>query len=161
MATTTATPKVSVGAQPRDGGSHHAGTGFAGARHFLRHFAEMFIAMMVGMMIFGGVDAAILSAAGTSIPHIKTSAPEAFALVMALNMTIGMTVWMRYRRHSWAMCGEMAGAMFLPAVAGLVLFWCSVIDAKSVGGVEMGTMAPAMLAVMLLRRTEYCQPVRA
>ena len=51
---------------------------------------------------------------------MRDSAPEAFALVMALNMTIGMTVWMRYRRHSWAMCGEMAGAMFLPAIAGLI-----------------------------------------
>jgi hypothetical protein len=36
---------------------------------------------------------------------------------MALNMTVGVTVWMRHRRHTSAMCGEMAGAMFVPAVA--------------------------------------------
>lgn len=117
--------------------------------------------MMVGMMVLGGLDGAILSAAGTSVSHVRDSAPEAFALVMALNMTIGMTVWMRYRRHSWAMCAEMGGAMFLPAFAALILFWCSAIHTKSVGGVEMGAMLPAMLGVMLFRLTEYSQPVHA
>ena len=131
----------------------------AGTRHFVRHFAEMFIAMMVGMMALGALDSVILSAAGTSVQHVRNSAPEVFALVMGLNMTIGMTVWMRYRRHSWAMCAEMAGAMFLPAIAALILFWCSVIHTGSVGGVEMTAMVPAMIAVMLLRRTEYSQPV--
>ena len=131
----------------------------AGARHFSRHFVEMFLAMMVGMMALGGLDSGILSAFGTSVRHVRDSAPEVFALVMALNMTVGMTVWMRYRRHSWAMCGEMAGAMFLPAILALVLFWCSVIHTRAVGGVSMAAMVPAMLAVMLFRRAEYSQPV--
>lgn len=137
------------------------GASLAGTRHFVRHFGEMFIAMMVGMMVLGGLDSAILSAFGTSVSHVRDSAPEAFALVMALNMTVGMTVWMRYRRHSWAMCAEMGGAMFLPAIAALTLFWCSAIHSKSVGGVEMGAMLPAMLGVMLFRLTEYSQPVHA
>jgi flagellar biosynthetic protein FliP len=143
--------------QERVGGQR--GASVAGARHFFRHFGEMFLAMMVGMMVLGGVDSGILSALGTSVSHVRDSAPEAFALVMALNMTVGMTLWMRYRRHPWTMCGEMVGAMFLPAIAGLILFWCSVIHTRSVGGVEMGAMVPAMLAVMLFRRAEYSQPV--
>lgn len=144
--------------EPLDGAGGQRVVGVTGARHFFRHFAEMFLAMMVGMMVLGGLDSAILSAAGTSVSHVRDSAPEAFALVMALNMTIGMTLWMRYRRHSWAMCAEMGGAMFLPAIAALILFWCSAIHTKSVGGVEMGTMVPAMLGVMLFRLTEYSQP---
>jgi flagellar biosynthetic protein FliP len=148
-------------AEPHRGPAGGGGASLAGARRFFRHFGEMFLAMMVGMMVFGGVDSGILSAAGTSVRNLKDSAPEAFALVMALNMTIGMTLWMRYRSHSWAMCGEMAGAMFLPALAALVLFWCSVIHTRAVGGVEMAAMIPAMLAVMLFRRSEYSQPVRS
>ena len=148
-------------AAPQGGDAGAAGASLAGARHFFRHFGEMFVAMMVGMMVLGGLDGMILSAAGTSVRNVKDSAPEAFALVMALNMTIGMTLWMRYRRHSWAMCGEMAGAMFLPAIAALVLFWCAVIHTRAVGGVEMAAMVPAMLAVMLFRRSEYSQPVRS
>jgi hypothetical protein len=80
---------------------------------------------------------------------------------MALNMIVGMTVWMRHRSHSWAMCAEMAGAMLAPAVLAIVLFWFAVIHGDSVAGVEMTAMVPAMIAVMLLRRTEYSQPVHA
>jgi hypothetical protein len=117
--------------------------------------------MIVGMMVLGMLDGGILAAAGTSVSHVKRLAPEVFALVMALNMTVGMTVWMRHRRHSWAMCAEMAGAMFVPAGAAIALFWCSVIHARSIGAVEMNAMLPAMIAVMLLRRKEYSQPVRS
>jgi hypothetical protein len=130
-----------------------------GARHFFRHFVEMFIAMMIGMMALGMVDRGVLAAAGTSVRHVRDSAPEVFALVMALNMTIGMTVWMRHRGHSWAMCAEMAAAMFVPAIPAIALFRTGVVDGSGAGGVLMGAMVPAMLAVMLLRRTEYSQPV--
>jgi hypothetical protein len=121
----------------------------------------MFLAMMVGMMVLAGLDAAVFAAAGRSIPDVKDSAPEAWGLLMALNMTVGMTVWMRHRRHSWAMCAEMAGAMFVPALAGIVLFWCAVIHGAAIGGVAMAGMVPAMIAVMLLRRTEYSLPVHS
>jgi hypothetical protein len=49
---------------------------------------------------------------------------------MAFNMTAGMTLWMRRRRHSWAMCAEMAGAMFVPAIAAIVLYWSGLIDGR-------------------------------
>jgi hypothetical protein len=133
----------------------------AGARHFFRHFGEMFLAMLVGMWVLAAVDAGVFAVAGTSIPDVKDSAPEVWGLLMAVNMIAGMTVWMRHRGHSWAMCAEMAGAMFVPAVLAIVLFWCAVIHGDSVGRVEMMAMLPAMIAVMLLRRTEYSQPVHA
>jgi hypothetical protein len=152
--------KLVLTVEPRDG-SGHGGASVAGARHFFRHFGEMFLAMLVGMWVLAAVDAAIFAAAGTSIPDVKDSAPEVWGLLMALNMIVGMTVWMRHRRHSWAMCAEMAGAMFAPAVLAIVLFWCAVIHGDSVGRVEMMAMLPAMIAVMLLRRTEYSQPVHA
>jgi hypothetical protein len=75
---------------------------------------------------------------------------------MAFNMTAGMTLWMRRRRHSWAMCAEMAGAMFVPAIAAIVLYWSGLIDgAGPMMGVENTAMFPEMIAVMLLRRGEY------
>jgi flagellar biosynthetic protein FliP len=143
--------------QIADGG----GASLAGARHFFRHFGEMFLAMLVGMWVGAVVDGAIFAVAGTSVPDVRDSAPEVWGLLMAVNMSVGMTVWMRHRRHSWPMCAEMAGAMFAPAVLAIVLFWCAVIHGDSVGRVEMMGMLPAMIAVMLLRRTEYSQPVHA
>jgi hypothetical protein len=130
-----------------------------GTRHFVRHLVEMVLAMWVGMMVLGGLDRGILAAAGTSVSSVKNSAPEVVALVMALNMTVGMTVWMRHRRHSWAMCAEMGAAMFVPAIAAIVLLWCGVIHSGSLLGVVHAPMIPAMVAVMLVRRTEYSQPV--
>ena len=161
MATDTATetdPAFSVAAEPPPPRASHVERA-AGTRHFARHFCEMFLAMMVGMMVLGALDSGILSAASTSVNHVRNAAPEVFALVMALNMTIGMTVWMRYRGHSWAMCAEMGAAMFAPAILAIVLFRLGVVDGPSAGGVLMGAMVPAMIAVMLLRRTEYSQPV--
>ena len=150
-----------VTAEPLRGPAGHGGASVAGARHFFRHFGEMFLAMMVGMAGLAALDAAVFAAAGTSIPDVKDSAPEAWGLLMASNMTVGMTVWMRHRRHSWTMCAEMAGAMFVPAVVAIVLFWCAVVHGRAIGGVAMAGMAPAMIAVMLLRRTEYSQPVHS
>ena len=164
MATGTAAKRdleFSVAAEPPRAAAGQRVEHAAGTRHFVRHFAEMFLAMMVGMMALGALDSVILSAAGSSVQHVRNSAPEVFALVMALNMTIGMTVWMRYRGHSWAMCAEMGGAMFVPAVLAIVLFWCAVIHGESIARVEMAAMLPAMIAVMLLRRSEYSQPVHS
>ena len=148
-------------AEPQRGAAGHGGASVARARHFFRHFGEMFLAMMVGMAGLAALDAAVFAAAGTSIPDVKDSAPEAWGLLMAFNMSVGMTLWMRHRRHSWAMCAEMAGAMFVPAVVAIVLFWCAVVHGRAIGGVAMAGMAPAMIAVMLLRRTEYSQPVHS
>ncbi|MGZ6678639.1 MAG: hypothetical protein ACXVFK_00265 [Solirubrobacteraceae bacterium] len=117
--------------------------------------------MAVGMMALGSLDGVILAAAGTNVAHVRSSAPEVVALVMALNMTVGMTVWMRHRGHSWARVGDMAAAMFLPAVAAIVLFWCAVIHSGSIFGLEHAAMLPAMIAAMLLHRSEYSQPVHA
>src|SRR5215207_4009048 len=153
-------PEKLLAAEPRRA-SLHGGASVAGARHFFRHFGEMFLAMMVGMAGLAAVDAAIFAAAGTSIADVKDSAPEVWGLLMALNMIVGMTLWMRHRRHSWAMCAAMAGAMFAPAVLAIVLLWCAVIHGESIGRVEMTAMLPAMIAVMLFRRTEYSQPVHA
>ena len=132
-----------------------------GARHFVRHLVEMVLAMWAGMMLLGGLDGGILAAAGTSVPSVKGSAPEVVALVMAFNMTVGMTLWMRHRRHSWAMCAEMGAAMFVPAIAAIVLLWCGVVHSGSLMGVVHAPMIPAMVAVMLVRRREYSQPVHS
>jgi hypothetical protein len=155
MSTARSRDVISAAGPPSAAVSHGAGT-----RYFFRHFGEMFLAMMVGMCGLGALDGLILSAAGTSVTHVRNSAPEVVGIVMAVNMTVGMTLWMRHRRHSWAMCGEMAAAMFVPAVLAIALFWVGAIPSgRSIGAVEMVVMVPAMIGVMLLRRTEYSEPV--
>ena len=128
-------------------------------RHFARHLGEMLLAMVVGMMVLGALDRAIVAAAGASVDDLRDTVPEVVALVMAFNMTVGMTVWMRHRGHSWARVAEMAAAMFFPAIAAIVLFWCALIHSESTLALEHAAMLPAMIAVMLLHRSEYSRPV--
>ena len=83
---------------------------------------------------------------------------ELAAFAMAFNMTLPMVLWMRHRGHSWDRGGEMAAAMFVPALALLVLFWVGVIPKGTVVPLQMVLMLPAMILVMLYRVDEYSAP---
>ena len=124
---------------------------------FLRHFLEMIVAMIIGMVALGTSVAAILALLGHSdLLHYAALR----ALLMATYMTVGMSLWMRYRGHSWPRVREMAGAMFGPFILFLIPFWGGLISG---GGLLAGghvLMLPFMLGVMLVRREEYSQDHR-
>jgi uncharacterized membrane protein YhaH (DUF805 family) len=120
---------------------------------FLGHFGEMFVVMMIGMPLFGMPEQAIVRAMG--YPHPTQQFPVIAAFLMTINMTVPMVALMRYRGHSWARSGEMAAAMVVPSVAIIVLCVVGMIPTRSVSGLVMLLMLPAMLVVMLYRRTEY------
>jgi hypothetical protein len=121
-------------------------------RHFLRHFIEMVLAMLVGMALFGAIIWGIFGLLGHSnLRHY----PEIRALVMSANMVIGMSLWMRYRRHSWAAIGEMAGAMFVPYAVLIGPFWAGLLSGPALLGAMHVLMLPLMIVAMLHRREEY------
>jgi flagellar biosynthetic protein FliP len=74
---------------------------------------------------------------------------------MALNMSIGMVVWMRHRGHGWPGTLEMAGAMFAPAIALFPLLWLGAITGESLLALEHIVMLPLIYVVMLRRRAVY------
>ena len=121
-------------------------------RRFVRHFVEMVVAMIVGMAVLGPVWVMLLTLLGCAslLEHA-----EIHALLMATDMTIGMSLWMRYRGHGWASIREMAAAMYLPFVVLFVPLWAGLISAETMltGGHLL--MLPAMLFAMLRRRDEY------
>ena len=129
--------------------SHRAGGGTSRRWHFLRHYLEMVVAMFVGMGVLGGAVRGILALAGSEFP---TQYPELTSLEMALTMSIGMIVWMRYRGHGWASTLEMAGVMFVPAIVLIPLLWLDVISGDSLLMIEHIAMLPLMYLVMLRRR---------
>jgi hypothetical protein len=114
---------------------------------FAGHFAEMVIAMIAGMVALGPLWS--LASPGLD------SYPAASAMVMATDMTIGMVLWMRIRRHAWRPIVEMSAAMYLPFLLLLVPYWLGMVS----GGVVMTgghiLMIPFMLGAMLVRRREY------
>lgn len=133
--------------------AHPAG----GVRHLLRHLGEMALAMVAGMVLLGP----LWTVAGAPLGLTATLArPDVAALTMATDMAVGMTAWMRYRRHSWAASGEMAAAMYLPFLLLLGPYWAGSLgaDALLLGGHLL--MIPAMVLVAVRHRHAAPVPVR-
>jgi hypothetical protein len=118
---------------------------------FVRHYLEMVAAMFVGMAVLGGVVHGALALAGLEMPDQA----EVTSLEMATYMAVGMTGWMRYRGHGWSTTLEMAGAMFVPALALFPLLWAGALSGDDLLMLEHVLMLPLMYVVMLRRRSEY------
>ncbi len=119
---------------------------------FVRHYGEMVAAMLVGMVLLHPVWMVVLPVLGWSAAMAR---PDLHTLIMATNMAVAMTAWMRYRGHGWLPIAEMDAAMYLPFVVLLVPFWTGAISATTLSVAGHVLMLPAMLAVMLRRRAEY------
>jgi hypothetical protein len=107
----------------------------------------MVLAMIVGMVALEPVWS-------LAWPGL-TGLPAAHALVIATNMTAGMALWMRIRRHSAPRILEMSAAMYLPFVVLLVPYWLVAISGPTLMTAGHVLMLPLMLAAMLWRRPEY------
>jgi len=122
--------------------------------HFLVHFLEMCMVMCVGtiflsVLFFGG--AALLGY--TDLPQGE---PVLTVLVIAINLSLPMAVWMRFRGMAWRPTLEMSGSTM---VAGLLLIAAYSLDLIAKGSLmelQTGLLAcPLMLAVMLFRFRLY------
>ncbi|MER7334406.1 MULTISPECIES: hypothetical protein [unclassified Micromonospora] len=129
--------------------------GHAGPRAaLLRHLLEMALAMIAGMLLLGPFRAAVGTALGFS-PDLGRA--DVGAVLMATDMSVGMAVWMRYRRHSWAAVGEMTAAMYLPVLVLFVPFRAGLIGADALLLGSHLLMLPAMALAVLRRRAEYAR----
>lgn len=125
---------------------------------FLRHYVEMVVAMAIGMLLLGRVWDTFAALLGG---ERLLARPDLAALVMATDMTIGMAIWMRHRRHGWRGVAEMGAAMYLPFAALLVPYWGGVVSGEALLTAGHLLMLPAMVVAMLLRRGEYTTGHRA
>jgi flagellar biosynthetic protein FliP len=119
---------------------------------FVRHYVEMVIAMFIGMGVFWPVWLGLFSLIGQPQLADRT---DVDALTMALNMSLGMAAWMRFRGHRWAPILEMSAAMVAPFVVLLVPFWLGGIDRDALMTAAHAAMFVTMLIAMLWRRDEY------
>jgi hypothetical protein len=117
-------------------------------RQFVRHFLEMLVAMIVGMALL----MPLWGLAG--LPGLGPY-PELHALWMATTMTVGMSAWMAFRRHSWPAIAEMALAMYVPFVLLFLPYWAGVLSGEGVILAGHVLMLPAMVLAMLRRPAEY------
>jgi hypothetical protein len=127
-------------------------------RRFFHHYLEMIVVMLVAMAALGGVVSLVFGLLGHS-NLLHYAGLRAF--VMTANMTIGMTIWMRFRGHDWATTLEMDGAMVLPIVLLIGPYWAGVLSAGTLLAVMHALMLPFMFVVMLRRYNEYAQDHRS
>ena len=121
-------------------------------KKFAIHFAEMVAAMAVGMLVLHPVWMFVLDAVGAA--GLMRN-PYTGALIMATNMTVAMSAWMKVRGHRWRPIAEMGAAMYVPF---LVLFLPLALGLIGTGALMLWghlLMLPAMAAAMLLRPHEY------
>jgi hypothetical protein len=128
-------------------------------RRFARHYLEMVVAMMLGMVILGLPAVGVLELFGSSLGELESAAPAVYLVGMAVTMTVPMVAWMRYRGHGWRPSLEMAGAMFVPAVATVGLLAVGLVTGfDTLLAIEHVAMFPLMLLVMALRWQEFALP---
>ena len=95
------------------------------ARKFALHFAEMVVAMAVGMVVLHPVWMFVLDTVGAAgLMHN----PYSGALIMATNMTVAMSAWMKFRGHRWRPIVEMGAAMYVPFLVLFVPLGLELID---------------------------------
>jgi hypothetical protein len=122
------------------------------AKKFAVHFLEMVVAMAVGMVVGHPVWMFLLDAFGAGWLMAN---PYTGALIMATNMTVAMSAWMKYRGHRWQPIAEMGAAMYLPFLLLFVPLALGLIDDGALMLWGHVLMLPAMAAAMLLRPSEY------
>ena len=122
------------------------------AKKFALHFVEMVVAMAVGMVVLHPVWMFVLDAVGAAgLMHN----PYSGALIMATNMTVAMSAWMKVRSHRWRPIAEMGAAMYVPFLVLFVPLALGLIDKGALMLWGHLLMLPAMAAAMLLRPHEY------
>ncbi|SCL27567.1 hypothetical protein [Micromonospora inyonensis] len=146
--TTTATPPVARTTT----GTPPVAEPVAGRRRLLRPVLEMLAAMVAGMLLLDPLWAGAADRLGR--PDLLAR-PDVGMLVMALDMAIGMTVWMWHRGHPWSGVGEMVAAMVLPLTLLAVPWWAGLVDADVLTLGAHLLMVPATVAVVWHRRGEH------
>lgn len=115
-----------------------------GAGRFALHYLEMLVAMTVGMVVL----APLWWPLGIDRPDLET-------LVMAVDMTVGMAAWMRFRGHRWRPVAEMSAAMVAPFLALLPAYRAGALTGDDLMMLGHVLMLLTMLGAMLLRPAEY------
>lgn len=117
------------------------------------HLLEMCMVMCAGGVV---LSVLFFGAAGllgyTDLPE---TAPELSVVVIALNLSVPMLAWMRYRGMAWQPTLEMAGSTMVVGLALIAAYWMDLIASTDLIEIQTSLACPVMLAVMLVRFRLY------
>jgi hypothetical protein len=105
-------------------------------------------AVVLSVLFFGG--AALLG-----YDDLPRTAPELSVLVIAVNLSVPMLVWMRFRGMDWAPTLEMSGSTMAVGLVLIAAYWMNVVARDSLVEIQTSLACPVMIAAMLLRFRLY------
>ena len=120
---------------------------------FAAHLAEMCMVMCAGAIVLSALFFGTAALLGYS--NLPDQAPELSALVVAVNLSLPMAAWMRFRGMAWRPTLEMSGATMIVGLALIAGYWLDLVAKSSLIEVQTSLACPIMLAVMLLRFRLY------
>jgi len=120
---------------------------------FAAHLAEMCMAMCAGaialsLLFFGAANL-------LGYDDLTRTAPALSVFVIALNLSVPMAAWMRYRGMDWEPTLEMAGSTMVVGIALIVAYWLDLVARDSLVEIQTSLACPVMFAVMLARFRLY------
>jgi hypothetical protein len=110
------------------------------------------------VMCAGGVVLSVLffgTAALLGYDDLPRTAPELSVLAIAVNLSVPMLAWMRFRGMAWQPTLEMAGSTMVVGVLLIAAYWLDVVARDSLVEIQTSLACPVMIAVMLLRFRLY------
>lgn len=119
---------------------------------FGKHYLEMVLVMMISMASLGAIMRMLIGVAGGGDLYDSNTFR---ACVMTFNMTLGMTLWMRYRRHGWRPTIDMGISMVLPIVLLIGPYLAGAFSTGVLFAAMHLLMLPFMWVAMLRHRHEY------
>ena len=153
MRSLTNPPHSLEGAPPRDG---PVASVLRPIGRFAAHYLEM-----CAVMCAGGIGLSFLFFGGATLlgyTNLPDRVPVLSAMVVAVNLSLPMAAWMRFRGMPWRPTVEMAGATMLVWLTLLVGYGLDLVATGSLIEVQVRLACPVMLAVMLARFRLYSRP---
>lgn len=117
------------------------------------HLVEMCMVMCAGAValsvaVFGG--ATLLG-----YDDLPRTAPELSVLIVAVNLSVPMLAWMRFRGMAWQPTLEMSGSTMVVGLLLIAGYWLDVLARNSLIELQTSLACPVMVVVMLLRYRLY------
>ena len=120
---------------------------------FVVHLLQMCMVMCGGAVVlsvlfFGGADL-------LGYDNLPQRLPALAVLFIAINLSVPMAAWMRFRGMEWRPTLEMSGATMVVGLLLIAAYWLDIVAASSLIEVQTSLACPVMLAVMLFRFRLY------
>ncbi len=120
---------------------------------FTAHLAEMCVVMCAGAVVLSVLFFGAAALLGyTDLPQ---QAPELSVFVIALNLSLPMAAWMRFRGMRWQPTLEMAGSTMVVGLLLIAAYWAGLVAKDNLIEIQTSLACPVMIAAMLVRFRLY------